>query len=382
MSYSFRSRLGSVSSIISFHSREERPVNRNGSIHPHDERSFSPGTTPVKQPARSFFHSSYHSLNPSGEWIAYCHNGCRTLAYLVSTGHTDNVHQPAHTIRDQTAELATYALSEAVNSYQSRFSPGILGTSHSNDADGDPPHLSLPAPLLRLENTDSQHDFEPITEVSEPASPAPQLDKQASHASHLTHLLRASPSHPSQDDRRDENGHYNVERLHLSERSSLLSKGQQPAHYHNGYNSLSGHDQGSDTDIESQNENISSNIPKLTVHRVLTWPKTGSLTLVKSVFPHGGGKLNKKELWETIVVKPVGYVPAVVLGLLLNVLDGLSYGPYIHSLRYKSTTNRNRHDIVPPWAGCLQWPWGGWPVYVLCELHRRTVGLFVRWQCL
>ena len=271
---------------------------------------------------------------------------------LVPTGHTDNIHQPAHAIRDQTAELATYALSEAANSYQSRFSPAILGTPHSNGADGDPPHLSLPAPFLRPANAD---DFEPITEVSEPASPALQLGGQASRTSYLTHLLRASPPQTSQDDRRDENGHYNLERPHLNERSSLLSKGQQSAHYHNGYNSLASHNHDSGSDIESQNENIASNsIPKVTIHRVLTWPKTGTLGLAKGVFSHEGGGLNKKEIWENMVVKPVGYVPAVVLGLLLNVLDGLSYGLYVHSLHHKSFTNqRYRHDIVPPWAGCL-----------------------------
>lgn len=316
MSYSFRPRLGSGSSIRSPPWREERSVNHNGSIYPYDERSSSPVTAPMlaqaKQPARSFFHSSYHPLNPS--W------------------HTESIHQPAHVIRDQTAELATYALSEAANSYQSRFSPAILGTSHSNGADGDPPHLSLPAPFLRPANADSQHDFEPITEVSEPSSPARQLSGQTSRTSYLTHLLRASPPQTPQDDRRDENGHYNVESPNLNERSSLLSKGQQSVLYHNRYNSFNSHNQDSNSDIESQNENIALNIPKVTIHRVLTWPKTRTLGLAKSVFPHEGGRLNKRELWKSIVVKPVGYVPAVVLGLLLNVLDGLSYGMILFPL--------------------------------------------------
>lgn len=271
------------------------------------------------------------------------------LLTLVSTGHTDSVHQPALAIRDQTAELATYALSEAANSYQSRFSPAILGTSHRNITDGDPPHLSLPAPFLKPVNADP-HDFEPITEVSEPASPALQPGRQTSRISHLTHLLRATPQ-TAQDGRRDENGHSNVERPHLNERSSLLPKGQQSVTDHNGYNSLNDHSHYPDSDIESQNENEVPNVPKLTIHGSLAWPKARTLSLAKSVFPHEGGKLNKKKLWENVVVKPVGYVPAVVLGLLLNVLDGLSYGPYVHSLHHENITNqRHRHDIVPPWA--------------------------------
>lgn len=35
---------------------------------------------------------------------------------------------------------------------------------------------------------------------------------------------------------------------------------------------------------------------------------------------------NRKALWETVVVRPVACLPAVIVGLLLNILDALSYG--------------------------------------------------------
>ncbi|KAI1823976.1 sulfate transporter family protein [Xylaria intraflava] len=35
---------------------------------------------------------------------------------------------------------------------------------------------------------------------------------------------------------------------------------------------------------------------------------------------------NKRTIWETVVVNPAGCLPAVVVGLLLNILDALSYG--------------------------------------------------------
>jgi SulP family sulfate permease len=35
---------------------------------------------------------------------------------------------------------------------------------------------------------------------------------------------------------------------------------------------------------------------------------------------------NRKAILQTAVVEPVGYLPAVILGLLLNILDALSYG--------------------------------------------------------
>lgn len=35
-----------------------------------------------------------------------------------------------------------------------------------------------------------------------------------------------------------------------------------------------------------------------------------------------------KEMVREVVIKPIGYLPAVVLGLLLNLLDAISYGTY------------------------------------------------------
>jgi SulP family sulfate permease len=39
---------------------------------------------------------------------------------------------------------------------------------------------------------------------------------------------------------------------------------------------------------------------------------------------------NRKAIWQNAVVEPVGYLPAVILGLLLNILDALSYGMSIY----------------------------------------------------
>ena len=41
---------------------------------------------------------------------------------------------------------------------------------------------------------------------------------------------------------------------------------------------------------------------------------------------------DKEEIFENVVKKPIAYVPAVVLGLLLNVLDALSYGMILFPL--------------------------------------------------
>lgn len=38
---------------------------------------------------------------------------------------------------------------------------------------------------------------------------------------------------------------------------------------------------------------------------------------------------NRYAMWESIVVAPMACLPAVVVGLLLNILDALSYGKYL-----------------------------------------------------
>lgn len=43
-------------------------------------------------------------------------------------------------------------------------------------------------------------------------------------------------------------------------------------------------------------------------------------------------KWNKKTIWRKAVAEPVGFLPAVVLGALLNVLDALSYGMILFPL--------------------------------------------------
>lgn len=37
---------------------------------------------------------------------------------------------------------------------------------------------------------------------------------------------------------------------------------------------------------------------------------------------------NARTLWGSVIAKPASYIPAVILGLLLNVLDALSYGEH------------------------------------------------------
>lgn len=54
------------------------------------------------------------------------------------------------------------------------------------------------------------------------------------------------------------------------------------------------------------------------------WPRTAAVHAFRTVTSSRSWSL--KGLWEQGCVRPVRYVPAVLLGLLLNILDALSYG--------------------------------------------------------
>lgn len=57
-----------------------------------------------------------------------------------------------------------------------------------------------------------------------------------------------------------------------------------------------------------------------------------------------------KAVWQQGIKQPVGLLPCVFLGLLLNVLDALSYGRTfcMHSTIQRSSLTSNRHDPLSP----------------------------------
>ncbi|KAF8474691.1 sulfate transporter family-domain-containing protein [Kalaharituber pfeilii] len=292
------------------------------SIRPSELRPHSPSSSPVlasfKQPARSFFHSSYHSVN----------------ANVI----TDAVHQPTHAIRDQTAELATYALSEAANSYQNRFSPSLLASPLSNGSIGEPASFTLPAPILRPPTSTTHPDCGLITEVSEPVSPDASPNKDNKRTSYLTYLLKTSPPETSyeQSDNFDTNGeiHQRPPQSPVpNERMSLLNEARRRSFSHMRYDAISnGQERHHHTDFESQNGHDIGNSLKSRIKSALAWRKVRRLDFANTIFNKDGGRLDKRKLWKNVVIKPVGYIPAVILGLLLNVLDGLSYGMILFPL--------------------------------------------------
>ena len=117
------------------------------------------------------------------------------------------------------------------------------------------------------------------------------------------------------------------------------------------------------------------------IQRVLARPVEWGKEFVHQV--KNDKKITKKALWKHGVVEPVSYLPAVTLGLLLNVLDGLSYGmsPPKHFL-YQTLIARYRHDFVSARPGNLLGPRPGWSLHLLRFVYRLTAGVFAGRKCL
>jgi SulP family sulfate permease len=77
-------------------------------------------------------------------------------------------------------------------------------------------------------------------------------------------------------------------------------------------------------DLEGQEIRRKVSWPKL--RNVILWPKEKGYDIARVVA--NPKAWDRKAIWENAVVAPVTCLPAVVLGLLLNILDALSYGMY------------------------------------------------------
>lgn len=87
---------------------------------------------------------------------------------------------------------------------------------------------------------------------------------------------------------------------------------------------------------------------------------------------------NRQEIWRKGIRRPASYVPPVVVGLLLNILDALSYGE-IERRSSPMQLTLSRNDLVPSWPACFCQPWARWDIHVLCQLYRVSIGLLSWW---
>lgn len=79
-------------------------------------------------------------------------------------------------------------------------------------------------------------------------------------------------------------------------------------------------------DIEGQIPRRSPSWPKL--HNVVQWPREKGVPALRTLV--SPKTWDRKAMFQHVVAEPASCLPAVILGLLLNVLDALSYGRSCH----------------------------------------------------
>ncbi|KAH8808201.1 sulfate transporter family protein-like protein [Xylogone sp. PMI_703] len=252
-------------------------------------------------------------------------------------------------VREDTADLAIYALSDKHSNHST--SPSLHSRPHQH-------HMASSFASLADSDTNSNGDSdEPwrdtIHEVSEPVSPENEnglpLDRSPG-TSVIADMLRRSPPLSQQPT-------FNEEQTPEEDASS---KGQRhasddvlvPGKAHSSISPvgisveppepsettpLIGKDTSDEThpdwirgDQDLERQEVRRRIPWPNLRDIVSWPKhQGAYFLQLATHPK---RWDRKKIWHSAVITPVGYLPAVVLGLLLNILDALSYGMILFPL--------------------------------------------------
>ncbi|KAI9842171.1 MAG: hypothetical protein M1838_003251 [Thelocarpon superellum] len=294
-----------------------------------------------RKPTRSFYHRSNRP----------------------ASAHTDPPQDSPQRVREQTAELASYALSEA-------------GSSFRSDAPL-PPRLqvladtaSIDSALSRGSENEENITYGPsplpptgvIEEVSEPVSPAksdsPIPPPEPSYLSELLNSQSQSPPH----DARDDGGPGKYRRRNHYAASSMTSEGDEADEA----TSLLPKNQDTDPrpdsivqDVEAQRTGLRT--PWTTAYRIVLWPEKKLIGAARVMANPKAWDM--KMIFRKGVVQPVHYIPAVILGILLNILDALSYGMILFPLGQPIFASLGPDGISMFYVSCvisqLVYSWGG-----------------------
>ena len=221
-------------------------------------------------------------------------------------------------VREDTAELASWALSDIASNHSehspSRHNASSTAQSHQNfrGSQSDQDELS------RHESTASTRP-EPIPEVSEPSSSHGSDSSQPSQCqSALTALIRSFPQTEESSSGIDEDESPTTAGIRPvtvregiisqpSERTSLLGK-------RTAYSTIK--------DLEGQPVAVRRPISRIREILQRSKDQTASIIRVAS----NPKSWNRQNILEYGIRQPANFVPPVLLGLLLNILDALSYG--------------------------------------------------------
>ncbi|KAI0135446.1 sulfate transporter family protein [Daldinia grandis] len=231
----------------------------------------------------------------------------------------------ARSVREDTAELASYVLSDKKDGRSTSFLNRISSTSSHPSRDQPVFQNELPyIGDLQASSTDT------IDEVSEPSSLASGTDgPPISGPSALTTMFKHSPSESLHELDADSNsisqngqqfpsnGVFQAEPDNeLSETTPLLRR-------------ISHRPESPDSVVDMDIENQKPKTPP--------WGPSSTGRSMRDRIRTVKGMMNpktwdKKVIWQRAIVDPVHCLPAVIVGLLLNILDALSYGMILFPL--------------------------------------------------
>lgn len=206
-----------------------------------------------------------------------------------------------------------------------------------------------------------------IHEVSEPGSPEGGSGSDKSPGtSVLSNMLRRSPpsTSPPQEEvvenSAEDNNDNEIESSSTQKRLIITPNGVQEDERTPllGKDSIQHRQQPDwirgERDLERQEQKRRVSWPKL--RNVVLWPKERGLDIARNVL--NPKSWDRKVVWENAVVAPVKCLPAVVIGLLLTILDALSYGMY--------TSSRTGNDFPLPRSQNLS---PGFPLAILVSYN-------------
>ena len=251
---------------------------------------------------------------------------------VVADKFATELHYSSDGVREQTEELASWALSDSgsigstASTKPSRAVYSSIGAriraTSAPDANAVPSEdrrfsadISLPDPIAEVsEPITPQSDTAPSSpwasssQHAGPLSKTEEADASSVQSKSVTHKTRAGLVRSASSHER-------------SELESLLPKSKP-------FDPRAGQSYGTAVDLEQQGTYAAS-----------VSPKFGDLIAkVKDAARRNWSiaadpkRWTKKSLWDNVVVTPVMALPAVFLGVLLNVLDALSYGKWYDGL--------------------------------------------------
>ena len=244
----------------------------------------------------------------------------------------DITHNSSQDVREDTAELASLAIPQAASARASQ--PHLPQTPP-----GEPSSETL-EPVNPVSDVMDQAVYSPkrwnessrpeaIPEVSEPASPKSTCPKRnLPPPSVLSAMLEAPQTFGEGDDDDETFTESPLEGESVqpvvvsegiisqpSERTTLLLRKA-------AYGSEDAPTYGSLHDLE--NQRVAKESSMIKIRRALTQTQEKGARIGRTVI--SPKSWDKRAIWVHVIRQPANYVPPVILGLLLNILDALSYG--------------------------------------------------------